>query len=84
VAIPPRSRTNRPRPPTKPGRSFTSGTRHTHLGGRIYLVRPALRDGGLDDSTPGAEKAPVLWLTDQRTLGDHGLLLYPDGRVVAK
>jgi hypothetical protein len=55
-----------------------------HLGGRVYLVRPALRDGAADDSTAGAEKGPVLWVTDQRTLGDHGLLLYPDGRVVAK
>jgi hypothetical protein len=46
-----------------------------YFGGRTFLVRPALReeDAGL-----------VLWVTDERTLGDHGLLLYPDGRVEAK
>jgi hypothetical protein len=55
-----------------------------HLAGRIYLVRPALRDGAMAHSAPGSEEGPVLWVTDQRTLGDHGLLLYPDGRVVAK
>ena len=55
-----------------------------HLGSRIYLVRPALRDGVIDDSAPGSEVGPVLWVTDQRTLGDHGVLLFPDGRVVAK
>jgi hypothetical protein len=44
-----------------------------HLGGRIFLVRRTLRDEGL-----------VLWVTDQRTLGDHGLLLFPDGRTEAK
>jgi hypothetical protein len=46
-----------------------------HLGGRIFLVRPALRSGG------EAEADPVLWVTDQRTPGDHGLLLFSDGRV---
>jgi hypothetical protein len=44
-----------------------------HLGGRIFLVRRTLREEG-----------PVLWVTDQRTLGDHGLLLFPDGRTEAK
>lgn len=44
-----------------------------HLGGRIFLVRRTPREEGL-----------VLWVTDQRTLGDHGLLLFPDGRVEAK
>jgi hypothetical protein len=43
-----------------------------HLGGRIYLVRPLPRSG---------EVAPVLWVTDERTLGDHGLVLHQDGRV---
>jgi hypothetical protein len=52
-----------------------------HLGGRVYLVRPVLRNGGIER---GSGEAPVLWVTDQRTLGDHGLLLYPDGRAVAK
>jgi hypothetical protein len=46
-----------------------------HLGGRIYLVRPALR---------AKEEGLVLWITDQRTRGDHGWLLFPDGRVEAK
>ena len=45
-----------------------------HKGERIFLVRPVLR-----------EKAEqVLWLSDQRTLGEHGLLLYPDGTVERK
>lgn len=46
-----------------------------HLKSQIYLVRRALRD---------PEDGLVLWITDERTLGDHGLLLYPDGRVEAK
>ncbi len=46
-----------------------------HVGGRIYLVRRTLRESGED---------LVLWVTDERTLGDHGLLLFPDGRVEAK
>jgi hypothetical protein len=46
-----------------------------HLGGRIYLVRPVPKDpaDGL-----------VLWVVDERTLGDEGLLLFPDGRVEQK
>jgi small GTP-binding protein len=46
-----------------------------HLGGRVFLVREALRE---------PEQGLVLWVTDQRTRGDHGLLLYPDGRVEAR
>lgn len=46
-----------------------------HVGGRIYLVRRALRE---------SEEGLVLWITDQRSLGERGLLLYPDGRVEAK
>jgi len=46
-----------------------------HLGGRTYLVRPALRESG---------EEPILWVTDERTLGEHGLLLYPNGQVEAK
>lgn len=46
-----------------------------HLGGQIYLVRPALRE---------PEDGLVLWMTDERTLGDQGLLLFPDGRIEAK
>jgi len=44
-----------------------------HLDARIFLVRRTLREEGL-----------VLWVTDERTLGDHGLLLFPDGRTEAK
>ncbi len=46
-----------------------------HLGDRVLLVRPVLQQ-----EEPGA----ALWITDQRTRGEHGLLLYPDGRVEAK
>jgi len=46
-----------------------------HLGGRIYLVRRALRS---------SEEGVVLWITDERTRGGHGLLLFPDGRVETK
>ena len=46
-----------------------------HLSGRTYLVRPALR---------GTTEGLVLWVTDERTLGDHGLLLFPDGRIERK
>lgn len=45
-----------------------------HKGGRIFLVRPALR----------AQTELVLWLTDERTLGDRGLLLFPDGTIERK
>jgi hypothetical protein len=63
--------------------AFQAGQK-LHLGDRIFLVRPALRSGTADPSAPGAEAQPVLWVTDQRTLGDHGLLLFPDGRVEGK
>jgi hypothetical protein len=46
-----------------------------HQGGRTYLVRRALRP---------PEEGLVLWVTDERTPGDHGLLLFPDGQVEAK
>ena len=42
-----------------------------HLAGRVYLVRP----------TPPKPGAAAMWVADERTLGDHGLLLFPDGRV---
>jgi hypothetical protein len=45
------------------------------LDGRIYLVRRALR---------GPEEGLVLWVTDERTLGDHGLVLFPDGSAETK
>jgi hypothetical protein len=43
-----------------------------HFGGRIFLVRPTLHERA---------QGPVLWVTDQQSLGDHGLLLFPDGRI---
>ena len=46
-----------------------------HKAGRIFLVRPTPRPG---------EEGPVLWITDERTLGEHGLLLFPSGEVQAK
>ena len=46
-----------------------------HLAGRVFLVQRALR---------GPEQGLVLWVADERTLGDHGLLLFPDGCVEAK
>ena len=46
-----------------------------HIGDHIYLVRPVPRD---------AREGLVLWLTDERTRGDYGLLFFPDGRVEAK
>lgn len=46
-----------------------------YAGQRVYLVRRALRP---------EEESLVLWVTDERTLGDHGLLLYPDGSVETK
>ncbi|HSJ55914.1 MAG TPA: hypothetical protein VLC95_01960 [Anaerolineae bacterium] len=51
--------------------AFEAGEK-LYLGGRTFLVRQALRDG---------EQGLVLWVTDERTHGDHGLLLYADGRV---
>lgn len=42
---------------------------------RTFLVRRALRR---------PEEGTVLWVTDERTLGDQGLLLFPDGRVELK
>jgi hypothetical protein len=46
-----------------------------HLGSQVYLVRRALRE---------PEEGLILWITDERTPGDHGLLLFPDGRIEAK
>jgi len=55
-------------------RAYEAGQK-LHAGGRIYLVRRALRE---------SDEGLVLWVTDQRSLGEHGLLLFPDGRVEAK
>ena len=46
-----------------------------HMGDRIYLVRQALRE---------SNEGLVLWVTDERTLGYHGQLLFPDGRIESK
>lgn len=46
-----------------------------HLMGRIFLVRRVLRQ---------PQEGLVLWVTDEDTLGDRGLTLYPDGRVDIK
>lgn len=43
-----------------------------HTGEQVWLVR----------RVPG--EGVVLWVTDQDTTGDHGLRLYPDGRVEAR
>ena len=37
----------------------------------VFLVRRALRS---------KEEGLVLWVVDERTPGEHGILLYPDGR----
>jgi hypothetical protein len=46
-----------------------------YQGDQVYLVRPALRE---------AAEGLVFWVTDERTLGEHGLLLFPDGRTEVK
>jgi len=48
-----------------------------HLAGRIFLVRPVRQPAG---APPGQPERPVLWVADERTTGDQGLLLFPDGR----
>lgn len=59
----------------EPARRAYEAGQKLHVAGRIYLVRQALRE---------PDEGLVLWVTDQRTLGEHGLLLFPDGRVEAK
>lgn len=54
--------------------AYQAGQKLYH-GDRVYLVRRALRE---------PEEGVVLWVTDERALGDHGLILFPDGRVEAK
>jgi hypothetical protein len=50
-----------------------------HLAGRIYLVRPTPSEPGTAPNSLRSQAA--VWVTDERTLGDHGLLLFPDGRI---
>jgi hypothetical protein len=59
----------------KEARAAYEAGQKLHKGGRTFLVRRALRE---------ENEGLVLWVTDQRTLGDHGLLLLPDGQVKAK
>lgn len=54
--------------------AYESGQK-LHDGDRVWLVRPVLRD-------PGA--GTVFWIADERTRGDHGYLLHPDGRVESR
>jgi len=56
-------------------RKAYDGGHKLHVGDQIFLVRPVPRD---------KEEGLVLWVTDERTRGDHGWLLYPSGRVEAK
>lgn len=46
-----------------------------HEKGQILLVRRVPRE---------PEEGLVLWITDERSLGDHGLILFPDGRMEVK
>lgn len=59
----------------KEARAAYEAGQKLHKGGRIFLVRPTLRR---------EEEGLVLWVTDERTLGEHGLLLLPDGEVRAQ
>ena len=46
-----------------------------HTEDQIFLVRRVPRD---------SDEGLVLWVTDERSLGDHGLILFSDGRVEGK
>jgi hypothetical protein len=50
-----------------------------YLAGRVYLVRPTLPKPGAGPGCLWPQSA--VWVTDERSLGDHGLLLFPDGRI---
>jgi hypothetical protein len=62
-------------------RSAYEAGQKLYLGGRIYLVRPVLHQTG---EAKSASQGEVFWVTDEHTLGDHGLLLFPDGRSEVK
>jgi hypothetical protein len=49
--------------------------RKIYQGGRVYLVQGVLCE---------SEQALHFWIADERTRGDHGFLLYPDGRIETK
>jgi hypothetical protein len=55
-------------------RAYEAGQK-LHLSSRVYLVRRVPREPG---------ESFVLWIADERTEGDHGLLLFPDGRIEKK
>jgi hypothetical protein len=55
-------------------RAYEAGQK-LYLSGRVYLVRRVLREPG---------ESLVLWIADERTQGDQGLLLFPDGRIEKK
>ncbi len=63
--------------------AFEAGQK-LHLAGRVYLVRPVLNRAGTESVGWELEEDPVLWVTDERTPGDHGLLIYPDGSAERK
>jgi hypothetical protein len=63
--------------------AFEAGQK-LHLAGRVYLVRPVLNRAGTGPAGWEREEDPVLWVTDERTPGDHGLLIYPDGSAERK
>ncbi len=56
-------------------RKAYEGGHKLHVADQIFLVRPVPREN---------EEGLVLWVTDERTRGDHGWLFYPGGRVEAK
>ena len=49
-----------------------------YLAGRVYLVRPTPPKPGASPDSLRSQAA--VWVTDERSQGDHGLLLFPDGR----
>ncbi|MEJ2738212.1 MAG: hypothetical protein P8189_32425 [Anaerolineae bacterium] len=63
------------------------GSREGTLRASEGLAHGPLRppEGGPVRQVPRSpEEGLVLWVTDQRTLGDHGLLLFPGGRTEAR
>ena len=58
-----------------------------YLGGHKFLVQRALSTPQHPDERPARPAPavqPVLWVVDELTTGDQGLLLYPDGQIVSK
>jgi hypothetical protein len=68
-------RSQGPRITYRQARSAYEAGQKLHSGAQILLVRRALRE---------PEDGLVLWVTDERTEGNQGLLLFPDGRVEVK